>query len=138
MPDEHSVQKNILVGMNKVLLPPLLIKLALIQSFVKIRDKYGAAFQHLCTLFQALSSDKLKEGIFVGPHIPKVMKNKNFERLLTLKELGAWETFKLVCNNFLDNTQVLDYQACIKKLLQSYENMRCGISLKIYFLHFEP
>ncbi|KAF2354770.1 hypothetical protein FHG87_014471 [Trinorchestia longiramus] len=45
-------------------------------------DKNGAAFQHLCTLFPALSSAKLKEGIFVGPQIREVLKDEDFEELL--------------------------------------------------------
>ena len=42
---------------------------------------------------------------------------------------------KSICSGFLDNTHVPDYQACIEKLLISYEDMRCRISLKIHFLH---
>ncbi len=44
--------------MNKVLLPPL---------HIKVLYKNGAAFQHLSTVFPGLSAAKLKEGIFVGP-----------------------------------------------------------------------
>ncbi|KAF2351677.1 hypothetical protein FHG87_017567 [Trinorchestia longiramus] len=57
-----------LVGMKKVFLS-LLIKVGLVKDFVKVMDINDAAFQCLCTLFPALSSTKLKEGIFVGPQI---------------------------------------------------------------------
>ena len=43
--------------------------------------------------------------------------------------------FKLVCSDFLDYPRVPDYQACIEKLLKSYEDMGCRMSLKIHFLH---
>ena len=33
------------------------------------------------------------------------------------------------------NTRVPDYQACIEKLLKSYEDMGCRMSLKNHFLH---
>ena len=134
VPGEHSLKENPLVDMNKVLLPPLHIKLGLMKNFVKALHKNGAAFQHLSIVFPGLSAAKLKEGIFVGP-IQEVLKDTDFEELLNLKELRAWEAFKSVCSGFLGNTRVPDHQACIGKLLKSYEDMGCWMSLKIHFLH---
>ena len=105
------------MDMNKVLLPPLHIKLGLTKNFVKALHKNGAAFQHMSTVFPGLSADT------------------DFEELLNLKELRAWEVFKSVCRDFLGNTRVPDYKACIEKLLKSYEDMGCRTSLKIHFLH---
>ena len=45
VPGEHSLKENPLVDMNKVLLPPLHIKLGLMKIFVKALHKNGAAFQ---------------------------------------------------------------------------------------------
>ena len=135
VPGEHSLKENPLVDMNKVFLPPLHIKLGLMKNFVKALHKNGAAFQHLSTVFPGLSAAKLKDGIFVGPQIREVLKDTDFEELLNLKELRAWEAFKSVCSDFLGNTRVPDYQACIEKLLKSYEDMGCRMSLKIHFLH---
>ena len=67
--------------------------------------------------------------------IREVLKDTDFEELLNLKELRAWEAFKSVCSDFLRNPRVPDYQACIGKLLKSYVHMGCRISLKIHFLH---
>ena len=115
VPGEQSLKENTLVDMNKVLLPPLHIKLGLMKNFVKALHKNGAAFQHLSTVFPGLSADKLKEGIFIGPHIREVPKDTDFEELLNLKKLGEWEAFKSVCSGFLGNTRLPDYQACIEK-----------------------
>ena len=104
------------MDMNKVLLPPLHIKLGLVKNFVKALHKNRAAFQHLSTVFPGLSAAKLKEGIFVGPQIREVLKDTDFEELLNLKKLRAWEAFKSVCSGFLGNTRLPDYQACIEKL----------------------
>ena len=134
VPGEHSLKENPLVEMNKVLLPTLHINLVLMKNFVKALHKNGAAFQHLSTVFSGLSAAKLKEGIFVEPQIREVLKDTNFEELLNLKELRAWEAFKSVCCGFLGNTRVPDYQACIEKLLKSFEDMGCRMSLKIHFL----
>ena len=105
------------------------------KNFVKALHKNGAAFQHLSTVFPGLSAANLKEGIFVGPQIREALKDPDFEELLNLKELRAWEAFKSVCSGFLGNTRVPDYQACIEKLLKSYEDMGCLMSLNIHFLH---
>ena len=91
-------RRNPLVDMNKVLLPPLQIKLGWMKNFVKALHENGAAFQHLSTVFPGLSAAKLKEGIFVGPQIQKVLKDTDFEELINLKELRAWEAFKSVCS----------------------------------------
>ena len=135
VPGELRLKENPLVDMNKVLLPPLRIKLGLMKNFVKALHENGAAFQHLSTVFPGLSAAKLKGGIFVGPQIREVLKDTDFEELLNLKELRAWEAFKSVCSGFLGNTRVPDYQACIEKLLKSYEDMGYRMSLKIHFLH---
>ena len=128
VPGEHSLKENPLVDMNKVLLlPPLHIKLGLMKNFVKALHKNGAAFQYLSTVFPGLSAAKLKEGIFVGPQIQEVLKDTDFEELLNL--MRAWEAFKSVCSG------IPDYQACIEKLLKSYEDMGCRMSLKIHSLH---
>ena len=112
--------------MNKVLLPPLHIKLGLMKNFVKALHKNGVAFQHL---------SKLKAGIFDEPQIREVLKDSDFEELLNLKELRTWKAFKSVCSGFLGNTRVPDYRVCIEKLLKSYEDMGCRMSLKIHFLY---
>ena len=84
------------------------------KNFVKALHKNGAAFQHLSTLFPGLNAAKLKEGMFVGPQIREVLKDTDFEELLNLKELRAWEASKSACSGFLGNTRVPDYQACIE------------------------
>ena len=135
VPGEHSPKENPLVDMNKVLLPPLLIKHGLMKNFTKALHKNGAAFQHLSTVFPGLRAAKHKEGIFVGPQIIEVLKYTDFEELLNLKELRTSEAFKSVCSGFLGNTRGPDYQACIEKLLKSYEDKGCRMSLKIPFIH---
>ena len=126
------------MDMNKVLLPPLHIKLGLMKNFVKALHKNGAAFQHISTVFSGLRAAKLKEGIFVGPQIREVLKDTDFEELLNLKEPRAWEAFKLVCSGVLGNTRVPDYQVCIEKLLKYYEDMGCRMSLHSHLNFFPP
>ena len=53
---EHSLKENPLVDMNKVLLPPLHMKLGFMKNFAKALHKNGAAFQLLSTVFPGLSA----------------------------------------------------------------------------------
>lgn len=45
-------------------------------------DQDGAAFWRLRVIFPKFSDAELKEGIFVGPQIRKVMKDEQFTELL--------------------------------------------------------
>jgi hypothetical protein len=82
-----------------------------------------------------LSEAKIKEGIFVGPQIRELTKDKNFDSIFNEVELAAWTAFKDVCGNFLGNNKADNYQEIVKRLLLSYEAMGCKMSPKIYFLH---
>jgi hypothetical protein len=76
-----------LVDPQKVLLPPLHIKLSIMKQFVKALDKSGSCFQCLGRKFAALSEAKVKEGIFMDhkfgnsrrtPHLPIPRVTQNF------------------------------------------------------------
>lgn len=64
------------------------------KNVVKAMDKNVAAFQRLSVLFLTPSFAKLKDNIFVRPHIQEVLKDKDLEELPTLQELGAWKSLK--------------------------------------------
>lgn len=49
--------------------------------------------------------------------------------------LSSSKQTESVYNGFLGNTCVPDWQECIEKLLQSYEDMGCRVPLKIHFFH---
>lgn len=132
-------QKNIvntpLVEKNKILLPPLHIKLGLIKNFVKAMDKEGDGFLYLKQKFPKLSEAKIKEGIFVGPQIRALFKDLDFKRKLNATESRAWSAFEKVCQQFLGNKRDTNYKGIVKELLSSYKAMGCNMSLKIHFLH---
>jgi len=85
-----------LINREKILLPPLHIKLRLMKQFVKALDRDGACFKYLTQLFSKLSNAKIKESIFVGSQIRKLMKSTKFETVLTPIEKKAWIGFKNV------------------------------------------
>lgn len=94
---QSNVKYSPLINPQNVLLPPLHIKLGLMKNFVKAMDKTGEGFLHLKSVFPKLSDAKLKEGIFVGPQIRKLMKNGNFNPKLNTKELSSLDIIES-CN----------------------------------------
>ncbi|KRY28164.1 putative ATP-dependent RNA helicase DDX23 [Trichinella spiralis] len=71
------------------------------KQFVKALDKNGTCFQYLCTQLPFLPGAKLKEGIFVGPEIQKLIKDKMFSSTMTQVEKEAWVAFTNVVSGFL-------------------------------------
>jgi hypothetical protein len=94
------VPNNLLVNPEKIFLPALHIKLGLMKHFVKAMDKNGAGFMYLKHKSSRLSDAKIKEGIFVGPQIRELMKDKQFEEQLNKMGKAAWQAFKNVTKSF--------------------------------------
>lgn len=141
-PPRHSIvvgQKNIkfdpLVEPDKIILPALHIKLGLIKNFVKTLSKDGSVFQFLKQKFPKLSDAKIKEGVFVGPDINKLIQDSSFTSSLNNIEKQAWNAFVDVTKNFLGNKKADDFSEKIKKMLDCYHKMGCNMSLKLHFLH---
>ncbi|GBM75228.1 hypothetical protein AVEN_73992-1 [Araneus ventricosus] len=85
-PGVKNEENEPLVAPEKILLPPLHIKLSLMKNFVKAMDCGGSGFQYLRLKFPKVSEAKIKEGIFVGPQFRQLMKDPVFESKLTKKE----------------------------------------------------
>ena len=131
-----NIQHIPLVNPDKVLMPPLHIKLGLMKNFVKAMAKQNSnGFEFLCKKFPKLSLAKLKEGIFVGSQIRKVFEDPECEKTLNALEPRAWHAFKWICSNFLGNVKSNSYQEGVAELLAAYKEMGCRMSLKIDFLH---
>ena len=74
----YNVIREPLVSQEKVLLPPLHIKLGLIKQFVKALD-FEKIFQEIRLMFPRQSDAKIKGGIFVGPQISTMLKSESLE-----------------------------------------------------------
>ncbi|GBO34263.1 hypothetical protein AVEN_258121-1 [Araneus ventricosus] len=103
IPGVKNEENEPLVASEKILLPPLYIKLGLMKNNVKAMDCGGSGFQYLRLKFPKVSEAKIKEGIFVGPQFRQLMKDPVFESQLTKKEAAAWTSFKELAKNFFGN-----------------------------------
>ena len=133
-PGNRNVINVPLVQRNKVLMPPLHIKLGLMKNFVKGLNKNSEAFRYLRNKFPQLSDAKVEAGVFIGPQIRKIMADKRFENTLGSKESDAWVAFKSVVDNFLGNNKSPGYVRIVKRCIEAYRLMGCHMSLKIHLL----
>ena len=62
---------------------------------IRDRDREGEGFKYLTELFPRLSEAKIKEVIFTGPDIRKVICDPEFEKKISQKELAAWKEFEM-------------------------------------------
>ena len=63
-PGKMNVAQKPLIDPQKILLPPLDVKLGIVKIFVKAMDKIRQGFRSLKRKFPKLSEAKIKEGIF--------------------------------------------------------------------------
>ncbi|KAI6660741.1 hypothetical protein LOD99_10248 [Oopsacas minuta] len=131
-----SVSCQSLVNPEKILLPPLHIKLGLMKNFVKAIVKYneeGEGFKYLKDKFPKVSDAKIKEGIFIGPQIRELFKDLNFEACLNSVEKAAWNSFISLNENFLGTKKSPIYEEIVVTLLDAFRTMGCNMSLKYTF-----
>ena len=124
-----------MINSNKVLLPPLRIKLGLMKQFAKVLNKESECTAYLCQMFPELSIEKLRAGIFDDPQIRCLMQNKCFSLTMTTLKKNTWRSFTAVAENFLKNFKAPNYHELLKQLLNFYEQLGCNVSVKVHFLH---
>ena len=76
-----------------------------------------------------------KAGIFDGPQIRKLIKDKDFIKSMTDVEKNAWEAFVSVVRNFLGNTKSSNYKELVQELTRSFQVLGCNMSIKMHFLN---
>ena len=131
---EKNIQNRPLIDPAKVLLPPLHIKLGIMKQFVKALNKEGQCFKNLCLKFPQLSDEKLKAGIFNGPQIRLLTKDKDFIQTMTSIEKDSWTAFSKVISNFFGNFKADNYESLVENLLLNFEKLGANMSVKMHFL----
>ncbi|CAH1107779.1 unnamed protein product [Psylliodes chrysocephalus] len=119
-----NVIREPLVSKDKIILPPLHIKLGMIKQFVKALDKEGNCFNYICRKFTKLSMEKLEGGIFDGLQIRQFIKDTDFIKVMTVPESKAWKSFMLVVENFLGNHKIPNYEKNIQNMLTNFQTLR--------------
>ncbi|KAI6652425.1 hypothetical protein LOD99_7439 [Oopsacas minuta] len=76
---DKNVINNPLVHTNRIILPPLHIKLGLMKQFINALDKDRYCFKYIRNYFPEISEEKKKARIFEGPQIRKLLWDNSFK-----------------------------------------------------------
>lgn len=136
---KYNVKGIPLVSSDRIIPPPLHIKLGLFKNFVKCLRKEGPPFKNLKEFFPQLSKEKIRQGVFNGPQIRELVTKDDFKPYLTRKEREAYEAFIAVAQGFLGNRREKNAKSLVENLLKKYEKAGARMSLKMHFLkcHFD-
>ena len=104
------------------------------KQFCKALDKEGQCFGYLRSSFASLSEEKLKAVIFNGPQIRKMINDEDFIDSMLEEEKDPCTAFVDVVRNFIGNRKAENYEQMERRLLRSYHQLGCNMSIKIHFL----
>lgn len=132
----NNAIKPPLIPRNKMLFPPLHIKIGLVTQLIKkLIELNNDVFVTIKTkILPRLSDAKIIGGVFDGPEIKKIFESKELERILEKRQKEALSRLKQVCANFLGNFRAPDYENLIKDMMESYEQLGCNITIKMHSL----
>lgn len=154
--DSFNVKADALVPTEKILLPPLHIKLGLVKNYLKYMQRRNAnAREYLRKFFPKLSTAKLDEGIYdlfnrcdeknkfylnpigvlVGPDIRRLVACPDFHLVLDEQELTAFEALKKVICGFLGKKRDENYVVLVQNMLDAFQTINVHMSSKIHFMH---
>ena len=122
IPETLNILHEPLVERDRIILPPLHIKLGLIKQFVKALPHEGECFKYICRVFPQLTTEKLKAGIFDGPQVRQLLKDSNLQKHMDRKQKAAWNAFDEVVKNFLGNEKSQNYENIVKNLVKNIQN----------------
>lgn len=132
---EKNVINHPLVEREKIIFPPLHIKLGLMKQFVKALDKSGSCFTYIGQKMPQMSTEKMKAGIFDGPQIRQLIKDSAFVNSMNEAERNAWTSFLAVVENFLGKRKAENYVELVNEMLNSFKSLGCNMSIKVHYLH---
>ena len=93
------------------------------KQYVKALDKQSACFLYIAHKFPKLSNEKVKEGIFVGPQIWRLINDEQFQSMMTDVEKKTWLSFRQVVSKFLGNEKDPDYRSIVKNILDKFQKL---------------
>ena len=67
----------------------------------------------------------------LGPQINILLNSKTLEEKMNETEKKTWQAFRGVVDGFLVNKKDPHYKELVEKLIKSYQNMGCRMSVKL-------
>ena len=128
-----NIIQDPIVNKDKIISPPLHIKLGLMKQFIKALKTEGEGFQHIITALPRLSFEKIRAGVLDGPQIRTLIRDDQFIAKMTALERAAWLFFVAVGQNFLGNNKAENYSELVNRILLAFRDLGCNMSIKLQF-----
>jgi len=77
---------------------------------------------------------KLKEGVFDGSQIRKMLRDDSFIEHMNDTEKATWDSFKGTVKNFLGNKKSENYKEIVAEMVENFRVLGCNMNLKLHFL----
>ena len=132
---DKNLMNKPLIPRDRIILPPLQIKLGLIKQLVKALHENGECFRYLCQSFPGINLEKLKAGFFNGRDMLELMQDENFLLSMNPLEADAWQGFVGVVQNFLGNKRAVNFAEIVQSMLDAYQRLGAKMSIKVHLLH---
>ena len=131
----QNVINEPLVAQDRIILPPLHIKLGLMKQFVKTLNKDGLCTEQRAHKLPERTMEKLNAGVFDGPQIRQLIDDPHF--ITSMNEIAscAWSLFVLVVKSFLRNKKADKYTQLVEDMLFHFNRLCCNMSVKVHYLH---
>ena len=123
---DKNIINEPLANRDRIVLPPLHIKLDLMKQFVKAIEKECDCFHYIAKTFPGLRIEKLKADIFDRPQIRKLMQDQTFTARMTVAERAAWCSYVSVIREFLGDTKARNYRNLVDVMLQNFQALGEG------------
>ena len=80
---------------------------------------------------------QLKNGIFDGPQIRKLVQNENFSDSMNMEKLAAWfvENICSSCRKLFGNNKAENYKKIIWNMLEKLKHFGVSMNIEIHFLY---
>ena len=131
---DENIKNEPLVSRDRIILPPLHIKLGMMKQLVKALDKHDDCFNYIVKKFPGLSMEKMKAGIFDGPQIRKLIQHQAFTSHMTAVESAVWCSYVSVVREFLRNTKASIYRYLVDVMLRNFQALGSRMSVKLHYL----
>ena len=86
-----------------------------------------------------MTIEKLKNGIFDGPDIRKLIKDQNFITSMNKLESKMWRSFVAITKNFLGNKKLVvnltNKISLVQNMLDHYRDIGTNMSIKVHLLN---
>lgn len=89
----------------------------------------SGCFKYLAIKFPAITTEKIKAGIFIGPQINQLFRDEKFSMTKSMinKQTGV--------ENFLGNFKHPDFKNMVSNMLKNFQELGCIMNVKVHFLH---